>query len=204
MTFNTTNETLNHVEDYEGKEFIGTVINNVDPLGLGRIQVSVPDLYDPNAGEVPWVGRNHESPYGFGTSSTGQFGVYGSPQLNTKVRITLQHGDVHYPMYEPIQTQPDSNPSFTNPLVWGFKDPSGSSLLVDMRTNTWTFTHASGDIVQYLGNGDRLELIKGNDSLTVNKALTIVVKGNCIVQSDTRIDVQAPLTTLNSITPLPN
>jgi hypothetical protein len=88
------------------------------------------------------------------------------------------------------------------PTRWGFVDPSGNSLQVDMSASTWTFTHSSGDQISFDATGDRVTLIQGNDNLTVNKALTIIVQGNCLVQSNTRVDVQAPLTTLNSVTPI--
>lgn len=199
MPFNTTNETLNHVEDYEGKELIGVVTNNNDPLNLGRVQASIPDLYDPQTGEVPWIGPKKDSPFGFGTSTHGPFGVYGYPQVGTKIRIELQHGDEHYPVYEPLLTAPDVNPAFAGPLLWGFRDPSGNQLRVDMAAGTWTFTHSSGDIVAYDSAGDRVTVIQGNETLNVNKQMTVLSLGNMAITSQARIDMQAPLITLNTV-----
>ena len=129
MGFSTNNETLDAVEDYEGKELIGTVIANNDPLDIGRVQANIPGLYNSESGEVPWIGRKHESPFGYGTSAKGPFGVYGYPQIGSKIRVTLQHGDEHNPVYEPMQVAPDANSTFNGPLLWGFRDPSGNQRL---------------------------------------------------------------------------
>lgn len=202
MSFHTANDTLTHSEEYDKGYYLGTVTANVDPLGLHRIQANVPGLYDTNSGEVPWIGPHKDSPFGFGTGPNGQYGTYGSPAIGSKVKIELQNGDEHNALYSPVQVLADVNTDFSAPNVWGFKDPAGNTLRVDMIAGTWTFTHQSGDQVQYQPTGDRVTIIEGNDSLAVNKKLTIIVQGNCLVQSNTRVDVQAPLTTLNSVTPI--
>jgi len=167
------------------------------------VQVNVPGLFDTSSGPVPWVGALKDSPFGFGTGPKGQYGWYGSPQVGSKVKVELQGGDPHRPLYTTLYTAPDANSVFAQPYTWGFQDPSGNSLVVNMQTGTWTFTHSSGDQVAYDATGDRVTLIQGNENLNVQKAMTVIVQGNCQVYSNTRIDIQAPLTTLNSIPPAP-
>jgi hypothetical protein len=198
MPFNTTNETLDHVEDYEGKELIGTVTANTDPLNIGRLQVSVPDLYDNEAGEVPWVGRRHDSPYGYGTNSKGQYGWYGYPQIGCKVRVSLQHGDEHYPLYEPMQVAPDANSQFANPLVWGFKDPDGNIMIYDMEAHTYRMITAGGAQIEIDANGKRITQVNGdvetsNGDWTVNVTgnASITASGNASVHASGSISIQA-------------
>jgi hypothetical protein len=200
--FRPVNDTFQAHEKYEQGYYIGTVINNQDPLGFGRVQANVPNLYDSSQGEVPWIGPSKDSPFGYGTSTKGPFGFFGAPAVGSTIRIELQNGDEHKPVYLTQPTAPNANPAFKDPNTWGFQDPSGNQLLINMANGTWTFTHSSGDQVAYDAAGDRVTLIQGTDNLRVVKTMTIVVQGNAIIQSNTRVDVQAPLTTLNSITPV--
>ena len=72
---NSVNDSMKHSEDYGDGYYVGIVTNNNDPLGIGRVQANVPGLYDTSKGPVPWIGPIKDSPYGFGVSSTGPFGV---------------------------------------------------------------------------------------------------------------------------------
>lgn len=190
MPFATTNETLDRVEDYENKELIGTVTSNTDPLNVGRIQVSIPDLYNPEAGEVPWVGRSHQSPFGFGTSTKGQYGTYGYPQIGTKVRVTLQHGDEHYPTFEPLQVKPDANAAFASPNVWGFTDPDGNTVIYDMAAHTYRFITAGGAVINIDANGKRITQVNG-DVETSNGDWTINVTGKATINSSSDAEVNS-------------
>jgi uncharacterized protein involved in type VI secretion and phage assembly len=67
----------------------GTVVNNVDPMMLGRIQVMVPDV-SPSVSSwampcVPMAGMGH--------------GVYTVPSIGAAVWIEFEHGDPDYPIW---------------------------------------------------------------------------------------------------------
>lgn len=126
MSFDTLNQALAVFTDGNGnKWYRATVITNVDPLNLDRIQVSLPGHYDPNLGPVPWVGPMKMSPFGFGSG----YGVFGTPVVGSDVMVSFQNGDPHYPLYMHIQCYP--NPSeFPSGQAWGFKDPQGNALVV--------------------------------------------------------------------------
>lgn len=189
--FNPVSETIASHEDYKQGYYVGTVTNNADPLGFGRVQASVENMFDPSQGEVPWIGPSKDSPYGYGTSAKGQYGVFGAPAVGSKIRVELQNGDEHKALYTTLPTAPNANPAFQNPNTWGFQDPSGNQLLVNMSANSWTWTHASGDSVAYDGSGDVVKVVKGNDTSTINGALTFNVQGNAQIQTQGNIDLQA-------------
>lgn len=198
MPFNTANETISGVEDYEGKHLVGTVTNNVDPLGIGRVQASVPGLYDPQAGEVPWIGPKKDSPFGFGSGANGQHGVYGSPQIGDEIRVELQHGDEHYATYEPLYTQPNANSQFASPNVWGYKDPDGNYMIYDMETHTYMFVTRSGASIEIDANGKRITAVNGDNetsngdwTLNVTGAITATCSGDASVHANGNIAVQA-------------
>lgn len=178
MGLSSVHQTMQHTEEYGDGYYLGTVINNNDPLGIGRVQASVPGLYDHSKGPVPWIGPIKDSPFGFGTSSKGPFGVYGSPAVGSQIKVELQKGDENNALYTPMPTAPSANPAFANPQVWGFQDPSGNQLVVNMQTGMWTWTHSSGDSINYDSAGDRVTVVKGNSTETVSGNLNITVQGN--------------------------
>lgn len=180
------------------------VIDNVDPLGIGRIKVRVPNLIDPDLGAVPWIGQHRQSPFGQGSG----FGCYGSPAIGAKVRIRLQNNDLNYCLAEADSYHAaDANPKFKDPNTWGFKDPSGSELFVNMSTKDWQFTHSSGTKLSYDGQGnmtlavvnDLTETVGGNSSHTVQGTSDTRTLGNQTVRADSNftLTVQGS-TTINS------
>src|SRR5271168_4462456 len=148
-------DSMKHSEDYSDGYYLGTVTGNTDPLGIGRVQANVPGLYDPTLGPIPWIGPIKDSPFGFGVGPKGPYGVYGSPYVGSQVKVELQKGDEHNALYTPFPTVPAANPAFASPFTWGFQDPSGNQLLVNLQTGMWTWTHSSGDTISYDSAGDR-------------------------------------------------
>lgn len=135
--FDTLNNALFLIDSNGDKWFKGKVKTNVDPLNLDRIQATVPGLFDPDLGDIPWIGPCKLSPFGFGSG----YGVFGTPAVGSDVAVCLQGGDPHYPMYMHIQcfANPGEFPSGT---TWGFKDPAGNKLVVTGKE--WHFTTGGG------------------------------------------------------------
>ncbi len=68
----------------------GTVINNIDPMQLGRLLVQVPDVLGLTTSSwampsVPIAGT--------------QMGMYAIPQVGTGVWVEFEHGDADYPVW---------------------------------------------------------------------------------------------------------
>ncbi len=74
---------------YYGK-FRGTVVNNIDPNGLGRIQVLVPEV-----SPVPLM------PYAMPCAPVGGFqhGIFAVPPPGAGVWIEFEQGDSDYPVW---------------------------------------------------------------------------------------------------------
>lgn len=77
-----------------GKKFLGkyrgTVLNNIDPLQIGRILASVPDVLGPTPTSwampcVPIAGK--------------QMGTYMVPQIGAGVWVEFEQGDPDYPIW---------------------------------------------------------------------------------------------------------
>lgn len=198
MSFNSVNDKMDQAQQdaSEDNYVLATVTDNNDPLGLNRIKVSAKGLFDPEQGEQPWIGAHAYSPFGQGSD----FGVYGAPALGSKVKVKLQDGDVNQAQYEAsAYVKADANPKFASPKTWGYKDPSGNELFVNMETQDWQFTHSSGDVVNYTAAGDLTTLTKGARNEQVDGVMNVVINGRASITSKTRCDIQAPMVTINSI-----
>ncbi|QBX06673.1 hypothetical protein H1O16_gp260 [Burkholderia phage BcepSaruman] len=178
MGFKTQNASVRQTEDYGSSYYVGVVTANNDPLGLSRVQANVPGLMDTAAGEVPWIGSLRDSPFGYGTGPKGPYGWYGSPQVGSKIKAEAQGGDILRCLYTSLLTKPDMHPWFTNPQRWGYVDPSGNSLQVDMAAGTWVWTHVSGDQISYDGSGNRVNVIKANETTNVQGSETHNIQGS--------------------------
>lgn len=75
-------------QKYYGK-YRGTVINNVDPLRLGRIQVIVPDVsIIPSTWAMPCF-----------PVAGKQMGLFTMPQIGSGVWVEFEHGDSDFPIW---------------------------------------------------------------------------------------------------------
>jgi uncharacterized protein involved in type VI secretion and phage assembly len=76
-------------QKYLGK-YRGTVINNVDPMQIGRIQAMVPDVSSliPTSWAMPCV-----------PIAGKQMGIYTVPQIGSGVWIEFEQGDPDYPIW---------------------------------------------------------------------------------------------------------
>jgi uncharacterized protein involved in type VI secretion and phage assembly len=78
----------------ETKKFFGkyraTVLNNIDPLQIGRIQVTVPDVSNiiPSSWAMPCV-----------PIAGKQMGTYFVPQVGAGVWVEFEQGDPDYPIW---------------------------------------------------------------------------------------------------------
>lgn len=174
----------------KGKLLLGEVINNDDPLHLDRVQVRVPELFDPDIGEVPWCMPAKNPIFGQGAT----WGMYGVPAVGSIVIVECQDGDDNFPVYRGFaQIKPNVNPEFDTPQKWGFVDPSGNKLVVDMDAQTFIFTHSSGSVLTFDGE-QRVQLdcttIIGNckdGTLNAEKTATVNTETSTINCTDSTI-----------------
>ena len=80
---------MNGAEKYYGK-FRGTVVNNIDPMQIGRLQVIVPDVSSlvPTSWAMPCV-----------QIAGKQMGSYFVPQVGAGVWVEFEQGDPDHPIW---------------------------------------------------------------------------------------------------------
>lgn len=74
-----------------GDLYLGVVVDNVDPEGLGRVRVEVPGLLEPASAWAPPLGGS-----GGGSATSGWFDV---PARHAFVGVLLHKGDLDHPYY---------------------------------------------------------------------------------------------------------
>lgn len=160
--FDTLENNLQLREDYKGKYIWGTVVDDADPENRDRIKARVPGLYNPDEGDVPWIGPAKSSPFGI----SGEWGCYGAACVGSDVLILLQEGDSHYPIYI-AAIQRRANPEFTSGTHWGFKDPKGNRLRVNVKTGEINFNAPAGLQITLTASGDLNVSVSGSVNMDV-------------------------------------
>lgn len=152
MSFDATIDLSEQSEDEQssGRYYLGKVVE-VSTDGSACVKVHVPGLYEPNEGAVPWVGPVRHSVFGIGAN----FGFYGAPQVGANVTVILQEGNPQYPLYVGSVLKAAEVPGeFKNPNVWGFQDPKGNKLIVNLQSGEFKFVHNTGATLLFSENGE--------------------------------------------------
>jgi len=168
-----------------GKKFFGkyrgTVVNNIDPLQIGRILASVPDVLGivPTSWCMPCV-----------PIAGKQMGTYMVPQIGAGVWIEFEQGDPDYPIWvggfwgvvaevpvlalagNPVSPSIVLQTALQNSLIISdLPGPTGGIML----KSTTGATLIVNDTGIYIQNGKGASLIMVGPSVTINAgALTII------------------------------
>lgn len=121
-------------------KFAGTVMNNMDPLFLGRLQAFVPEVL----GEIPTGWAKPCTPYAGPTS-----GFFSMPPVGAGVWIEFEAGDVSRPIWAgcywgtgELPMKPPGSPSQPTTKVW--RSELGLTAVLDDVAQTITLTDAVG------------------------------------------------------------
>lgn len=169
-----------HTQRFYGK-YRGTVVNNIDPMQMGRIQVIVPDVSNVMISSwampcVPVAGI--------------QTGMYTVPIPGSGVWVEFEHGDPDYPIWVGCfwgsaaeipalaRTVPPAVPGITmqTPLQNGLtvNDVPGPTGGIMLKSTTGA-TIIVNDTGIYIQNGKGASIIMTGPTVTINNgALTVV------------------------------
>jgi uncharacterized protein involved in type VI secretion and phage assembly len=171
---------MSNGEKFYGK-YRGTVINNIDPMQLGRIQAMVPDVsgFIPTSWAMPCV-----------PLAGKQMGTFVVPQIGSGVWIEFEQGDPDYPIWVggfwgiaaevPVLALAGvpGNPNIVlqstlqNTLVISdLPGPTGGIML----KSTTGATLIVNDTGIYIQNGKGASLVMVGPSVTINNGALVVL-----------------------------
>lgn len=172
---------------------VGVVVDNNDPLRLQRIKVNIPNVFNPGVPlvDLPWVGPVQRSPFGV----TGKASTVNVPVIGARMVIEFQGHDTNHGLYHGCITHPDHLTTMDPllladyPHAYGFFDPLGNVLSVNLKTGSVTFKHnkknKTGQTTLVIDPGGNILITASADySATVAGSTSIVTKGSTSILTE--------------------
>ena len=127
----------------ETEEYEGLVVNNLDPLMLGRVQVSYAMVEDSPDDSLPWCYPSTNTFLGNSKNSI----MFAVPEVGSTVKVYFPTGDLYMPYYKASEYNADNMCTFfadeDYPNVYGFKDSRGNFVRINKVKDTITLQHSS-------------------------------------------------------------
>jgi uncharacterized protein involved in type VI secretion and phage assembly len=171
---------MSDAKKYYGK-YRGTVMNNIDPMQIGRIQVMVPDISNflPTTFAMPCV-----------PLAGKQMGAYLVPQIGSGVWVEFEQGDPDYPIWSgcfwgvmaevPVLGLAGNPASPSIVLQSGLQNsiiisdlpgPTGGIML----KSTTGATLIVNDTGIYIQNGKGASIVMVGNTTTINEGALVVI-----------------------------
>ncbi|MEP7270531.1 MAG: phage baseplate assembly protein V [Acidobacteriota bacterium] len=168
------------IDKYYGK-YRGTVLNNIDPMQIARLQVVVPDATNliPTTWAMPCF-----------PLAGKQMGAYFIPQIGAGVWVEFEHGDLDYPVwtgcyYGTVAEVPAlalaGNPASPNIvlqttlqnslIISDLPGPTGG-IMLKSATGATIIVNDTGIYIQ---NGKGASLIMAGPTVTINNGALVVI-----------------------------
>jgi uncharacterized protein involved in type VI secretion and phage assembly len=171
---------MNQEEKYYGK-YRGTVVDNVDPLQIGRILAMVPDV----SGLIPTTWAMPCVPI-----AGKQMGTYFVPQIGSGVWVEFEQGDPDYPIWvgcywgsvaevpvlalAGVPASPNivlQTTAQNSVVVSDLPGPTGGIML----KSTTGATLIVNDTGIYIQNGKGASIIMAGPSVTINNGAMVII-----------------------------
>lgn len=155
------------------------VVDNMDTLGLGRVQVSL--AWQPDV--EPWA------PVAV-LSAGNDRGTWFMPQVGDEVLVAFEHGDPLQPfvigsLWNGTDTPPATGPTDATALRI-VKTPAGHEIELDDTRQSVTITSATGQTVTM--DAQQIELSAGDGAAKV----TLQTAGSLSIEATTSLELKAP------------
>lgn len=170
----------------DNERWTGKVINNVDPLFAGRVQIQIFGKYD----DIPLVGLPWAVPdIHYLGSWAGNMVI---PEIDTIVRGYFDHGDIHKPVYDSVAY--DYKAQLETPTVIDRKEDYPNKMIL-METNYGdkiTMNRATGEFDIQTRAGTTVTITaKGDITIQSIKDVKIKSTGNTTIETDADTTVNA-------------
>jgi phage baseplate assembly protein V len=164
---------------------LGTVKDNLDMTGLGRVQVTLPAV----TGLEPWA--RVAAPF-----AGSDYGHYSLPQTGDEVVVAFERGDPRHPVVIGSLWSMDAQPPADLPTDATdkriVKTPKGHVIELDDLQQTITITTSTGQEVK-LATGE-IEISAGSGAAKA----TLTTAGSISLQATTELKLSAPKITVSA------
>lgn len=175
------------------REFLGIVVDPQDPEFVGRCKLRVIGVHDDIGDEaLPWAFPFGHSVFAGGESKGA--GAISIPKKDTKVRVTFQNGDIHFPVWHAVH---HLNALMKQEISETYLDSHVLLYDEDHSLKVW-FTPGNGMQIFYKEssisiNPDQSILIDHKES----KSNIELKGGNIVVNAVTKVEVNSPKVHVN-------
>jgi hypothetical protein len=135
-------ETINNQIRILSKNYKGIVVDNADPLKLGRVKVTISGLIEGEASKLPWISQRSSTTLG-GQSAKGTFFA---PLIGAELEIEFKNDDIYSGEYIGYWQTPNThNSAFDDkyPDKYGWVD-DGFEVAYDSKAKEFTIEHPEG------------------------------------------------------------
>lgn len=172
----------------DAEEYEGLVVNNLDPMMLGRVQVSYAMVEDSPDENLPWCYPSTNVFLGNSKNSI----MFSVPEVGSSVKVYFPTRDMYMPFYKASEFNAENMCTFfadeDYPNVYGFKDSTGNFVRVNKAKKTITIQHSStsnlfidsdGSLTYTLADGSFFQMNYGGTwKLSSGKGATSVITGS--------------------------
>lgn len=149
------------------------VVNNNDPDMLGRVQARIETIHDGIDNKLlPWCLPTYAHVDGaLGGNVFNRSGTFFVPKNGTRINVTFQDGDPHFPLYEGAEVNDltklkEVSKNYPNRSILRFSN--GSFIMIDTSTNE-LFIHNAGDL-NLIVQGNLNQQVFGNSQEIVTES----------------------------------
>lgn len=140
----------------------GIVVDNADPLLLGRVKASIEGLLpdDVSNDVLPWIHPAATSGFG-GRTDDGSFVV---PEIAAEILVEFPYGTIYFPFYKGFWQSATTHPGAFNedyPDSYGFTDPTGNVFRINKARQEAEAILSSGVSASVDADGNLIVSAKG-------------------------------------------
>jgi hypothetical protein len=175
-------------EDLLDQTYLGKVVDNNDPLKLGRVKCEIQGLLVGPKEKLPWIAQRTLSSMG-GKLGRGSFVV---PDIGSELEIIFPYCDIYIGFY--IGHWQSSTTHLTDfdanyPNMWGLVD-QGFKIIYNNQTKDFKIEHPEGTVLNIASNGD--VNINTTKKVNINSSdADINTSGNANINAGGSINVNA-------------